>query len=117
MQTIEDDLNKLQVKFQGGSQLSVTENKKLQARVFALEESRTSTKVNQVIDRLDNVIKVVNTQSAENYHLDQSVQDIQQELTMLRQTVNSWNEEQQDDEEEQQDVGSFQIHCASSSLH
>ena len=29
-----------------------TENKKLQARVFALEESRTSTKVNHVIDRL-----------------------------------------------------------------
>ena len=39
----------------------VTENKKLQARVFALEESRTSTKLNQVIDRLDKVIKVVNT--------------------------------------------------------
>ena len=34
----------------------VTENKKLQARVFALEESRTSTRVNHVIDRLDNVI-------------------------------------------------------------
>ena len=82
----------------------VTENKKLQARVFALEESRTSTKINQVIDRLDSVIKVVNTQSAENYHLDQSVQDIQQELTMLRQTVDSWNDEQQDDGEEQQQI-------------
>ena len=73
----------------------VTENKKLQARVFALEESRTSIRVNHVIDRLDNVIKVVNSQAAENYHLDQSVQDIQQELTMLRQTVDSWNDEQQ----------------------
>ena len=82
----------------------VTENKKLQARVFALEESRTSTKINQVIDRLDSVIKVVNTQSAENYHLDQSVHDIQQELAMLRQTVNSWNDEQQDDGEEQQQI-------------
>ena len=82
----------------------VTENKKLQARVFALEESRTSTRVNHVIDRLDNVIKVVNTQAAENYHLDQSVQDIQQELTMLRQTVDSWNDEQQNDEEEQQET-------------
>ena len=80
-----------------------TENKKLQARVFALEESRTSTRVNHVIDRLDNVIKVVNTQAAENYHLDQSVQDIQQELTLLRQTVDSWNDEQQNDEEEQQE--------------
>ena len=51
----------------------VTENKKLQARVFALEESRTSTRVNHVIDRLHDVTKVVNTQAAENYHLDQSV--------------------------------------------
>ena len=50
----------------------VTENKKLQARVFALEESRTSTKINHVIDRLDDVIKVVDTQVADNYHLDQS---------------------------------------------
>ena len=82
----------------------VTENKKLQARVFALEESRTSTNISQVIDRLDNVIKVVNTQAAENYHLDQSVQDIQQELTMLRQTVDSWNDEQQNDEEGQQEI-------------
>ena len=48
----------------------VTENKKLQARVFALEESRTSTKINQVIDHFDSVIKLVNTQAAENYHLD-----------------------------------------------
>ena len=45
----------------------VTENKKLQARVFALAESRTSTRVNHVIDRLDNVIKVVNSQAAESY--------------------------------------------------
>ena len=79
----------------------LTENKKLQARVFALEELRTSTRVKHVIDRLDNVTKVVNNQAAENYHLDQSVQDIQQELTILRQTVDSWNDEQQDDEEEQ----------------
>ena len=82
----------------------VTENKKLQARVFALEESRTSTKVSQVIDRLDSVIKVVNTQATENYHLDQSVQDIQQELTLLRQTVDSWNDDQENDGEEQQEV-------------
>ena len=79
----------------------VTENKKLQARVFELEESRTSTKVNQVIDRLDEVIKVVNTQATDSYHPDQSVQDIQQELTTLRQTVDSWNDDQQNDEEEE----------------
>ena len=47
---------------------------------------------------------MVNTQAAENYHLDQSVQDIQQELTTLRQTVDSWNDEQQNDEEEQQEI-------------
>ena len=82
----------------------VTENKKLQARVFALEESRTSTKVNQVIDRLDKVIKVVNTQTTDSYHLDQSIHDIQQELITLRQTVDSWNDEQQIDEGEGQEI-------------
>ena len=34
----------------------MTKNKKLQARVFALEESRTSSKASQIIDHLDNVI-------------------------------------------------------------
>ena len=82
----------------------VTENKKLQVRVFALEESRTSTKINHVIDRLDDVIKVVNTQSADNYQLEQSIQDIQQELLTLRQTMDSWNDEHQNDEEDQQEV-------------
>ena len=43
----------------------LTENKKLQGRAFA-----------HVIDRLDDVIKVVNTQAGDNYHLDQSIQDI-----------------------------------------
>ena len=52
---------------------------------------RTAVRVSHVIDRLDDVIKVVNTQAADSYHLDQSVQDIQQELVMLRQTVDSWN--------------------------
>ena len=63
----------------------VTENKKLQARVLALEESRTPKKVSQIIDRLDNVIQVVNTHATESFHLEQSVQDIQQELVSLRQ--------------------------------
>ena len=84
----------------------VTENKKLQARVFALEESKVAVRVSHVINRLDDVIKVVNTQAADSYHLDQSVQDIQQELMTLRQTVDSWNDEQQNDEvqEEQQET-------------
>ena len=82
----------------------VTENKKLQARVFALEESRTPIKVSQIIDRLDNVIQVVNTHATESYHLEQSVQDIQQELISLRQTVDSWNDDQEANGEEQQDI-------------
>ena len=84
----------------------VTDNKKLQARVFALEESKTAVRVSHVIDRLDDVIKVVNTQAADSYHLDQSIQDIQQELVTSRQTVDSWNDEQQNDEaqEEQQET-------------
>ena len=54
--------------------------------------------MNQVLVRLDKVIKVVDTQATDSYHLDQSVQDIQQELTTLRQTVDSWNDEHQDDD-------------------
>ena len=90
------------IEMEGTHENLVTENKKLQARVFALEESRASTKVNQVIDRLDKVIKVVNTQTTDSYHLDQSVQDIQQELATLRQTVDSWTDERQEEEEEQE---------------
>ena len=82
----------------------VTENKKLQARVVALEESKTPVKVSQIIDRLDSVIKVVNTHAAESFHLEQSVQDIQQELITLRQTVDSWNDDQENNEEEQQEI-------------
>ena len=82
----------------------VTENKKLQARVVALEESRTPIKVSQIIDRLDNVIQVVNTHATESYHLEQSVQDIQQELISLRQTVDSWNDDQEANGEEQQEI-------------
>ena len=36
--------------------------------------------------------------------LDQSVQDLQQELLTVRQTVDSWNDEQQNGEEEHQEV-------------
>ena len=63
-------------------------------------------RVSHAINRLDDVIKVVNTQAAHSYQLDQSVQDIQQELMTLRQTVDSWNDDQQHDEvqEEQQET-------------
>ena len=81
----------------------VKENKELQARVVALEDSRTRMKVSQIIDRLDNVIRVVNTHATENYHVEQSIQDIQQELTSLRQTVESWNDEEEENGEEPQE--------------
>ena len=66
--------------------------------MFAIEESKVAVRVSHVINRLDDVIKVVNTQAADSYQLDQSVQDIQQELITLRQTVESWNDDQQHDE-------------------
>ena len=80
----------------------MTENRKLQARLTALEESRTPTTVRQIIDRLDNVIRVVNNHETENYQVGQSINDIQQELTTLRQIVDSWNSEEEGREEDQQ---------------
>ena len=71
----------------------ITENKKLQARVIVLEESRTPITVRQIMDRLDNVIRVVNDHESESYQVGQSINDIQQELINLRQTVDSRNEE------------------------
>ena len=66
---------------EGSHEDPVTENKKLQARVFALEELRTSTEVNQVMDPLGIeqsrwliLMLLILTM------LDPSVQDIEQEL-------------------------------------
>ena len=77
----------------------ITENKKLQARVIALEESRRPITVRQIMDRLDNVIRVVSDHKSESYQVGQSINDIQQELINLRQTVDSWNEEEENREE------------------
>ena len=77
----------------------VTENTKLQARLTTLEESRTSTTVRQIMDRLDNVIRVVNNHETENYQIGQSISDSQHELNTLRQTVVSWNDEEEGVEE------------------
>ena len=81
----------------------VTETKKLQARITVLEESGTPTTLRQIMDRLDNVIRVVHTHETENYQVGQSINDIQQELTTLRQTVDSRNDEEEGVEEEHQD--------------
>ena len=96
--SLELRLNKLEL----SNENLVTENKKLQARLIALEESRTPTTVRQIMDRLDNVIRVVNDHDTANYRLGQSMSDIQQELTTLRQTVDSWNDEEEGREEEHQ---------------
>ena len=55
------------------------------------------------MDLLDNVIRVVNTHETESYQVGQSINDIQQELNTLRQTIDSWNEEEEVVEEGRQD--------------
>ena len=75
----------------------VTENKRLQARVSTLEESRNLTTIRQIMDLLDNVIRVANDHESESYQVGQSINDIQHELTTLRQTIDAWN---QDDQQE-----------------
>ena len=81
----------------------MTENKKLHTRLTALEQSRTATTIKQIIDRLDNVIRVVNDHESESYQVGQSINDIQQELTALRQTVYAWNNEEECDQEDHQE--------------
>ena len=84
----------------------VAENKKLQARLSALEESRSLTTIRQIMDRSDSVIRVVSDHESESYQIGQSVNDIQHEVVALRQAVDSWNEDEQQAEphtEEQQE--------------
>ena len=81
----------------------MTEKRKLQARLTTLEESRTPTTVRQIMDRLDNVIRVVNNHETENYQVGQSINDIQQELNTLQQTVDTWSDEEGDVEDEHQE--------------
>ena len=97
--SLELRLNKMEISHDN----LVAENKKLQARLTALEESRTPTTVRQIMDRLDNVIRVVNNHESESYQVGQSINDIQQELNTLKQTVDPWNDEEEDRGEEHQD--------------
>ena len=83
----------------------MTENKKLHARLTAVEQSRSAMTIKQIIDRLDNVIRVVNNHESDNYQVGQSLNDIQQELVALRQTVDAWNEDEGvNDEHHQEDI-------------
>ena len=70
--SLESRLTKLEL----NNENLVTENKKLQARLTALEESRTPTTVRQIMDRLDNVIRVVNDHDTANYRLGQSMKSL-----------------------------------------
>ena len=79
----------------------VSENKRLQARVSTLEESRNSTTIRQIMDRLDNVNRVVNDHDSEGYKVGHSINDIQHELTTLRQTIDAWNQDDQQEGHEQ----------------
>ena len=72
----------------------LAENKKLQARITVLEESRNPTIIRQITDRLDSVFRVVNDHESNSYQIGQSTNDIQQEMIALRQTVDAWDEEE-----------------------
>ena len=71
----------------------IVENKRLQARIHVLEESRNPTTIRQITDRLDNVIRMVNNHESDNYQVGQSINDIQQEVIALRQAIDAWNEQ------------------------
>ena len=45
------------------------------------------------MDQLDNVIRVVNNHENDNYQVGQAMQDMQQAVDTLRQTVESWNDD------------------------
>ena len=92
--SLELQLNKMEINHEN----LVSENKKLQARLNTLEESRNLTTIRQIMDRLDSV---VNHHESESYQVGQSMNDIQQELNALRQVVDAWNE---DDQQEPQKV-------------
>ena len=88
-----------------------TENSRLASRIQQVEESRDSTTMRQVTNRPDNVIRVVNDHGQENFPLQQAVQDQEQAFETLKQTVDSWNDEeyQQPQQEEQQEISEVEV--------
>ena len=103
--SLEMRLNKMEVNHDN----LVAENKKLQACIHVLEESRNPTTIRQIADRLDSVIRMVNSHEADSYQVNQSMTDIQQEVIALRQEVDACNEEDtqvhptSDEQQEDQD--------------
>ena len=104
-------LNKMEI----NQENLVSENKRLQARLSTLEESRRVTTIRQIMDRLDSVIRVVNEHQSESYQVGQSINDIQHELSTLRQAVDAWNEDEQqletpiEEQQEQQHQNDIQL--------
>ena len=70
--SLELRLNKMEISHES----LITEKKKLQVRVTALQKSRTPTTIRQTMDRLDDVIRVVNNHESESYQVGQSINDI-----------------------------------------
>ena len=95
--SLELRLNKMEI----NQENLASENKKLQARLSTLEESRNLTTIRQIMDRLDSVIRVVNDHESESYQIGQSINDIQHEVTALRQVVDAWNEDEQQEPQEE----------------
>ena len=58
----------------------MAENEKLQARIGVLEETRNPTTLKQVMDRLDNVIRMANNHETDTCELNQAMYDIQQDI-------------------------------------
>ena len=88
--SLELRLNKMEV----NQDNLLAENKRLQARINVLEESRNPTTIRQITDRLDSVIRMVNNHESDSYQVGQSMNDIQREVIALRQAVDAWNEEE-----------------------
>ena len=76
-------------------------NAKLVHRLQVVEESKGFTALKNVVDRLDNVIRMVNTHENDNRHVQQMMQDMQQVVETLKQTIDSWNKEYYPRQEQQ----------------
>ena len=122
--SLEMRLNKMEV----NQDNLLAENKKLQARINVLEESRNPTIIRQITDRLDSVIRVVNDHESNSYQVGQSINDIQQEVIALRQAVGAWDEEEtqpvtdpipegQQEDQYQEEVVLISIHLGCRLLH
>ena len=87
--TLEKRLNRMEL----NQEILTKENTKLQARIRAIQETRTPTTLKQVTERLDNVIRLVNHHETASYQVNQAMHEMQQAVDTLRQTVDLWNDD------------------------